>query len=92
MERTRNSYLGIYEDTYMANIHQDKHSIKNMQVVPQIAFTLLTLVRPINVGFSSRFFCLLDKRFLSIIIKKKFEEDNSEGAFFSAENCVFWGV
>ena len=36
---------------------------------PQIVFILLPRVRPINVGFSNRFFCLSDKRFLSIIIK-----------------------
>ena len=44
---------------------------------PQIVFILLTRVRPINVGFSNRFFCLSDKRFLSIIIKNFFEEDKS---------------
>ena len=44
---------------------------------PQIVFILSTRVRPINVGFSNRFFCLSDKRFLNIIIKKKFEEDKS---------------
>ena len=41
--------------------------------------------------FQTVFFCLSDKRFLNIIIKKKFEEDKSKGAFFSAENCVFLG-
>ena len=30
---------------------------------PQIVFILLNRVRPINVGFSNRFFCLSDKRF-----------------------------
>ena len=54
-------------------------------------FILPTRVRPINVGFSNRFFCLSDKRFLIIIIKKKFDEDKSKGEFFSAENCVFGG-
>ena len=44
---------------------------------PQIVFILLNRVRPINVGFSNRFFCSSDKRFLIIIIKKKFEEDKS---------------
>ena len=44
---------------------------------PQIAFTLLTFVRPINVGFSNRFFCLSDKRCLMINIKKNVEEDKS---------------
>ena len=44
---------------------------------PQIVFILPTHLRPINVGFSNRFFCLSDKRFLNIIIKKKFEEDKS---------------
>ena len=39
---------------------------------PQIVFILLTRVRPINVGFSNRFFCLSDKRFLNIIIKNDF--------------------
>ena len=38
------------------------------------------------------FFCLSDKRFLNINIKKKFEEDKSQGAFFTAQKCVFWGV
>ena len=59
---------------------------------PQIVFILPTCVRPINVGFSNRFFCLSDKRFLNINIKIFFEEDKSKGAFFSAENCVFGGV
>ena len=31
--------------TYMANIHLDSTSLRNMQVVPQIVFTLLTWVR-----------------------------------------------
>ena len=44
---------------------------------PQIVFTLLTCVRPINVGFSNRFFCLSDKRCLMLIIKKNVEEDIS---------------
>ena len=44
---------------------------------PQIVFTLLTFVRPINVGFSNRFFCLSDKRCLMLIIKKNVEEDKS---------------
>ena len=44
---------------------------------PQIVFTLRPCGRPINVGFSNRFFCLSDKRFLNIIIKKKMEEDKS---------------
>ena len=44
---------------------------------PQIVFTLLTCVRPINVGFSNRFFCLSDKRCLMLIIKKNVEEDKS---------------
>ena len=37
---------------------------------PQIVFIIFNRVRPINVGFSNRFFCLSDKRFLNIIIKK----------------------
>ena len=44
---------------------------------PQIVFTLLTCVRPINVGFSNRFFCLSDKRCLMLIIKKNVKEDKS---------------
>ena len=44
---------------------------------PQIVFTLLTCVRPINVGFSNRFFCLSDKRCLMLINKKNVEEDKS---------------
>ena len=44
---------------------------------PQIVFTLRTCVRPINVGFSNRFFCLSDKRCLMLIIKKNVEEDKS---------------
>ena len=44
-----------------------------------------------NVRFLNLFFCLSDKRFLIIIIKFFFEEDKSEGTFFSAENCVFGG-
>ena len=36
---------------------------------PQIVFTLLTCVRPMNVGFSNRFFCLSDKRFPIFNIK-----------------------
>ena len=44
---------------------------------PQIVFTLLTCVRPINVRFSNRFFCLSDKRCLMLIIKKNVEEDKS---------------
>ena len=75
----------------MANIYQDGHPIRNCRWFTQIVFTLLTRVRPINVGFSNRFFCLSDKRFLNIIIKKKFEEDKSQGVFFTAQNCVFWG-
>ena len=59
---------------YMANIYQDGHSIRN---IPQIIYALLACVRPTNVGFSNRFFCLSDKRFLNIIIKNFFEEDKS---------------
>ena len=40
---------------------------------PQIVFILLTCVRPINVIFSNRFFCLSDKRCLMLIIKKNYE-------------------
>ena len=56
---------------------------------PQIMFILATRVRPINVGFSTRFFCLSEKRFLSIIIKNFFEEDKFQGEFFTAQNCIF---
>ena len=34
-------------------------------------FTLLTRVRPIDVGFLNLFFCFSDKRCLMLIIKKK---------------------
>ena len=64
----------------MANIHQDGNSIRNIQVVSsnRVHSTHLTAcVRPINVGFSNRSFCLSDKRCLMLIIKKNVEEDKS---------------
>ena len=59
------------------NIHMKIHewSFEICRWFPQIVFTLLNRVRPINVGFSNCFFCLSDKSFLIIIIKKKIEED-----------------
>ena len=56
---------------HLANMHQDGNSIRNMQCrwFPQIVFTLLTRVRPIDGGFSNHFFCILDKRFPMLNIK-----------------------
>ena len=52
---------------YMANIHQKQHYIIDMQVTS--LKSLLFHVRPINVIFSNRFFCLSDKRFPMHIFK-----------------------
>ena len=43
----------------------------------QIMFTLVTGVRPIKVRFLNCFLRLSDKRLLTILIKRKFEEDKS---------------
>ena len=75
----------------MANMHQDGNSIRNMQVFFSIRVHSTHLCEANKCQIFKPFFCLSDKRFLIIIIKKKFEEDKSEGAFFSAENCVLWG-
>ena len=40
--------------------------------------------------FPQILFILLTR--LNIIIKIFFEEDKSYGAFFTAQNCIFWGV
>ena len=60
----------------MADIHQEQPYIRNMQVVSSNRVHS-TRVRPINVGFSNRFFCLSDKRCLMIDIKKNVEEYKS---------------
>ena len=52
-------------------------------------FTLVTGVRPTKVRFLNRFLRLSDKRLLTILIKKKVEEDQSYGTFLTAQNCVF---
>ena len=54
-------------------------------------FILLTRVRPINVGFSNRFFCLSDKRFLSIIIKKNLKKINLRVRFLPLKIAFFEG-
>ena len=54
-------------------------------------FTLVIGVKPIKVRFLNRFLRLSDKRLLTILIKKKVEEDKSEGAFLTAQNCIFFG-
>ena len=54
-------------------------------------FILLTRVRPINVGFSNRFFCLSDKRFLNIIIKKKLKKINLRVRFLPLKIAFFGG-
>ena len=77
---------------HMANIHQEQPSIKNMQVVSSNRVHSAHSCEANKCQIFKPFFCLSDKRFLIIIIKNFFEEDKSEGAFFSAENCVFWGV
>ena len=46
-------------------------------------FTLVTGVRPMKVRFLNRFLRLSDKRLLTILIKKKIEEDKSQGAFLT---------
>ena len=53
-------------------------------------FILLNRVRPINVGFSNRFFCLSDKRFLNIIIKKKLKKINLKVRFFPPKIADFF--
>ena len=54
-------------------------------------FTLLTRVRPINGGFSNRFFCLSDKRFLSIIIKNFLKKINLRVHFLPLKIAFFEG-
>ena len=58
---------------------------------PQIVFSLLPCVRPINVGFSNRFFRLSDKRCLMLIIKKNVEEDKSMVRFLALKIVFFRG-
>ena len=57
---------------------------------PQIVFTLGTCVRPINVGFLNRFFCLSDKRCLILIIKKILRKINVRVRFLALK-IAFWG-
>ena len=56
---------------------------------PQIVFILLNRARPINVGFSNRFFCVSDKRFLNIIIKKKLKKINFKVRFLPLKIAFF---
>ena len=55
-------------------------------------FTLLTCVRPINVGFLNRFFCLSDKRFLNINIKKFLKKINQRVCFLALKIVSLGGV
>ena len=52
-------------------------SKRNAGDFPQIVFTLVIGVKPIKVRFLNRFLRLSDKKFLTILIKKKIEEDKS---------------
>ena len=77
---------------YMANIAHEQPSIRDMQVVSSNHVHSTHLCEANKCRIFKPFFCLSDKRFLSIIIKNFFEEDKSQGAFFTAQNCIFWGV
>ena len=59
------------------SIHQEKHSIRNMQVISSIC-----------AHSTHRFFCLEDKRFPMLIIKKN-EEEKFESDRLKLR--VFWG-
>ena len=59
---------------------------------PQIVFTLLTCVRQINVGFSIHFFCLSDKRFPMLNIKKKLQKMNLRVRFLPLKIVFFGGL
>ena len=74
---------------HMANIHQDGHSIRNIQVVSSNRVHSNHLCEANRCRISKPCFCLSDKRCLMLIIKKNDEEDKSEGAFFTAQNCIF---
>ena len=58
---------------------------------PQIVFIPLTCVRPINVGFSNRFFCLSDKRCLMLNIKKMLKKMNLRVRFLALKIAFFGG-
>ena len=77
MERTRNSYLVIYNDTYMAKIHQDEYSIRNMQVVSSNRVHSTHSCDANKCGIFKPFFRLSDKRFPMLNIKKKIQKDKS---------------
>ena len=69
---------------YMANMHQDGSSIRNMQMVSSNRVHSTHSCEANKCPIFKLFFCSSDKRCLMLIIKKKVEEDKSQGAFFSA--------
>ena len=64
----------------MANIHQDKHSIRNMQVL-----TLLTLM------IFKTFFCLSNKDILCLFSKNKLNKINLRVRFLQLKIEFFGG-
>ena len=68
----------------MANIHQEQHSIINMQVL-----TLLTCVRPIKVRILNRFLRVLNHRLPTVLIKKKLKKINLRVRFLQLKIVFF---
>ena len=61
----------------MANIHQDGHSIRNIQVVSSNRVNFTLLCEAYKYRIFKPFFFKSDKRCLMLIIKKKVEEEKS---------------
>ena len=65
---------------HMANIHQDEHSIRNMQVVSS---------NRAHSTHSCHFFCLSDKRCLMLIFKKELKKINLSVSFLPLKIAFF---
>ena len=70
------SFVGVKQDIWLI-FTRTVTPLEIFRWFPQTIFPLLTCLRPINVGFSNRFFCSSDKRCLMLIIKKNVEEGKS---------------
>ena len=75
----------------MADIHQEQHSIRNMQVDSSncVHSTHSWEANKCRI-FKLCFFCLSDKRFLKIIIKKNLKKINLRVRFLPL-NIAFFG-
>ena len=58
---------------------------------PQIVFTLLTSVRPINIGFSNRFFVYQIKGFWILLSKENLKKINLRVRFLPLKIAFFGG-